>query len=144
MTLLQAPTLTPPTSPSPRSSQSAAVFPLSIEAGQQILLENIRWETYEHLREDLDLANSHVKLTYDTGRLEIFVLSPRHEWGKKLVAQLIELALIELDIPKTSFGSTTFKRADLAKGLEPDECYYIQNATRVHSDEEFDLTRNPP
>jgi Uma2 family endonuclease len=67
---------------------------------------------------------------------------PIHEKIKRLAGRLIELATLELDIPISSFGSTTWKRRDLAKGLEPDECYYIQNEPLVHGRTDIDLTRD--
>jgi len=54
------------------------------------------------------------------------------------------MATFELDIPVSSFGSTTWKRRDLAKGLEPDECYYIQSEPLVHGRSDIDLRRDPP
>jgi Uma2 family endonuclease len=41
-------------------------------------------------------------------------------------------------------GSTTFRRRELRKGLEPDECYYIQHEEQIRNREEIDLTRDPP
>jgi len=41
-------------------------------------------------------------------------------------------------------GSTTFKRADLARGFEPDECYYLQNAPAVRAKDQVDLSVDPP
>ena len=41
-------------------------------------------------------------------------------------------------------GSTTFGSADLDKGLEPDECYYIQNRGAIHGVIDIDLAIHPP
>jgi Uma2 family endonuclease len=41
-------------------------------------------------------------------------------------------------------GSSTWRRHDLWKGLESDECYYIQNEARVRGKDEIDLTVDPP
>lgn len=43
-----------------------------------------------------------------------------------------------------SAGSTTFNREDLRKGIEPDECYYIQNADRVRHRDQADLAVDRP
>jgi Uma2 family endonuclease len=67
-----------------------------------------------------------------------------HEKCKKLIGQMIEVLRLELRIPMESAGSTTFRRKRLAKGLEPDECYYIAHEAEVRSGEEFDLERDPP
>jgi Uma2 family endonuclease len=43
-----------------------------------------------------------------------------------------------------SLGSLTCSREDLAKGLEPDQCYYIQNESIVRGVEQIDLAKLPP
>jgi Uma2 family endonuclease len=43
-----------------------------------------------------------------------------------------------------SGGSTTFKRDDLLRGIGPDECYYLQNASAVRGKSEIDMSRDPP
>jgi Uma2 family endonuclease len=110
--------------------------------GEAITFTNVQWEQYERLLDDAEYR--HVRITYDQGRMTLMSPLPIHERVKKLAGRLIELATLELDIPVSSFGSTTWKRRDLAKGLEPDECYYIQNEPRVHGRTDIDLTRDPP
>lgn len=43
-----------------------------------------------------------------------------------------------------SLGSRTWNREDLARGLEPDQCYYIQNEVLVRKVEQIDLNQFPP
>jgi Uma2 family endonuclease len=38
----------------------------------------------------------------------------------------------------------THLRADLEKGFEPDECYYVQNWAMVAGTREIDFTKDPP
>ena len=40
--------------------------------------------------------------------------------------------------------STTFRRSDLARGLEPDNCYWIANEPLVRERDEVDLSVDPP
>jgi Uma2 family endonuclease len=54
-----------------------------------------------------------------------------HERPKKLIGQMIEVITEELETPRMSCGSTTFKDQLLDCGLEPDECYYIQHEAEV-------------
>jgi Uma2 family endonuclease len=107
-----------------------------------VVLDDIRWDTYQRLAEDL--VGERIRLTYDRGRLEITVPGPAHEASKKVLARLIEVLTLELDIPVTSLGSTTCKRADLSRGLEPDECYYIGVGAPATIGADFDLTLHPP
>jgi Uma2 family endonuclease len=109
---------------------------------RRILLSGISWEVYEQLRENEQ--NWHVHMAYDKGRLELMSPSSDHETIKKLIARLIEAFMVEMGIPHRSLGSTTWKRQELAKGLEADECYYILNHHRVRRRRHIDLSVDPP
>lgn len=52
--------------------------------------------------------------------------------------------LEELNIEFDPLGSTTFKREDIDAGVEPDECFYIQNEAVTRSLERIDVNINPP
>lgn len=47
-------------------------------------------------------------------------------------------------IQNECFGSTTFKRQDMAVGIEPDQCFYIENAAVMIGNRRVDLTIDPP
>ncbi|MGH7137947.1 MAG: Uma2 family endonuclease, partial [Pirellulales bacterium] len=113
-----------------------------IAAEPRFVLNGVSWETYVALR-DIE-ANWHVRMTYDRGTLEMKVNSDRHENMKKLIGRLIEAFTAELNIPLRSFGETTWRRREIDKGLEADECYYIVNQTLVSRRVEVDLLRDPP
>ncbi len=115
---------------------------VSSPAERRIYLTNIRWPTYLALL--ADLGEHRGRLTYDQGRLEIVSPSKKHEHLKKLVGRLIEAFSEELEIKIQSVSSTTLNREDLQKGVEADECYYVQNEAAVRNEEEIDLTRDPP
>jgi Uma2 family endonuclease len=90
---------------------------------QRVLLTGVPWETYVALRDAVDTPG--VRMTYCEGMLEIMSPLPAHEIAKKTVARLIEVYALERDIPLYGYGSTTFRSAAKAKGIEPDECYCI-------------------
>jgi Uma2 family endonuclease len=50
----------------------------------------------------------------------------------------------ERDMDVEALGSTTFRREDLEKGLEPDDCYYIHNPNAIRGRREIDLSVDPP
>ena len=56
----------------------------------------------------------------------------------------MEIITEELGIEIASLGSCTWSREDLQKGLEPDECYYIQNEAVVRGKETITLSVDPP
>ncbi|MBI5366155.1 MAG: Uma2 family endonuclease [Planctomycetes bacterium] len=111
-------------------------------AEQRFLLAAANWSIYGRLLDALD--DRHVFVTYDRGRLELMSPSPEHETHKSLLRRLIETLVLELDIDIRSGGSMTFRREDIDRGLEPDECYWILNEPRVCDHMDVDLTRDPP
>ena len=113
------------------------------QAANRFLLKNISWQTYEALLKDLESQRG-IRLTYDRGLLEIMTPLAPHERNSRLIGRLVEALTEELNIEICSFGSLTCKREDLARGLEPDECYYIQNKPVIRSLEQIDLNQDPP
>jgi Uma2 family endonuclease len=112
-----------------------------------VLLEGISWDTYEKLRDDLDLdsAGSHVKIVYDNGWMAIMAPLRVHDRNKRLIGRMIEMTSFVLNIPIASFGSATWRRKDRRKGAEPDEGYYVQHAALIGGRaEDVDLKRDPP
>ena len=109
---------------------------------EYVLLEGVRYSTYEALLEDI--GNRHIRLTYDNGSLEIMTVSPRHEWAKKLIGRMIEAMTEELNIPIRSGGSTTFKKELSKKGLEPDDCYWVANERAVRGRPDLEIELDPP
>ncbi|NCJ06510.1 Uma2 family endonuclease [Synechococcales cyanobacterium C] len=109
---------------------------------QHITLTEISWEGYETI---LNLLGDRpVRVTYNRGLLELMILSYGHERYKKLLARLVETLTEELNLPMEAGGSTTFKRQNLERGLEPDECFYIQNQALVRGKRSIDLNEDPP
>jgi len=51
---------------------------------------------------------------------------------------------LETRIGFVGVGALTLRREDLGKGLEPDECYYVQTPAPPISEAEFDLNIFPP
>ena len=120
----------------------ATVEQVVLRGERRIVLSGIAWELYEQLRENED--NWHVRMAYDKGRLELMSPSPDHEALKELICEMIKVFTAELGIPRRSLGSTTWKRAELAKGLEPDGCFYMLNHPQVCRRRHVDLAVDPP
>jgi Uma2 family endonuclease len=110
---------------------------------QRIILRNVSWETYERLlAENADSSNP--RFTYDRGVLEIMSPSAEHAEISHVLTLLVNIVAEELDIDIRGFGSTTFRREDLARGFEPDSCFYIQSVERISGRAALDLTIDPP
>jgi Uma2 family endonuclease len=116
----------------------------NLEPGEPMMLTGVSWATYERLLAERDRVRPGVKLTYDRGRLEIMTVSRVHERWKGILARLIEALTMELRIPIVCGCSLTIRREDLERGLEPDECYYVQHALQMVPMRELDFTRDPP
>lgn len=114
-----------------------------IQSPDRVLLQDISWQTYQSLVQDFENQPA-LRLTYDRGLLEIRMPLDPHETYKKLLGRLVEALTEELGIEIRSLGSRTCDREDLARGLEPDQCYYIQNEALVWNKEQIDLTQDPP
>src|SRR5437588_11765498 len=111
-------------------------------SGQRLVLGDVSWRSYERLLRVFD--DRHLRITYDRGALEIMTLSPEHERFKCLLSYLVLVLVEELGWNMASFGSMTFKRKKRGRGLEPDECYWIQNEPLVRGKDKIDLRRDPP
>jgi Uma2 family endonuclease len=121
---------------------TATLLPSRPPPGEVVLLDDVTWDFYEALLHENE--ETHVRISYDGGRLQLMSPLPKHEWFKRRIGRLIETATLEWGIPISSLGSTTWRRRDLRKGLEADECYYIQHEGQVRSRDDLDLSRDPP
>lgn len=114
-----------------------------LEKTQSVVLPNVSWKSYKTISDALqDETPAH--FTFDRGKLEIMVLSLRHENLKKILAMLFESLSDNLEIEIFAAGSTTFQREDLERGFEPDECYYVENAELMRGKDSVNLSFDPP
>jgi len=92
-----------------------------LEAERRVLLSGVPWATYVLLRDTVESGGVH--MTYLKGWLEIVTNGRTHEMSAKQIARLLELFCLERDIPLYGYRSTTFRKEEAERGLEPDECY---------------------
>ncbi|MEB3273872.1 MAG: Uma2 family endonuclease [Prochlorothrix sp.] len=97
---------------------------------QTCTLTNISWPTYQALLRDMGDHRA-ARLSYTQGHLHIKMPSKLHELINRLLARLVTTLTEELNLEIVDLGSTTLQREDLAKGVEPDTCFYIQNAPQL-------------
>ncbi|NJR37792.1 MAG: Uma2 family endonuclease [Leptolyngbyaceae cyanobacterium CSU_1_4] len=116
---------------------------LSVPPGKSILIHDLSWQEFENILEELGEHRS-ARVAYDQGTLEIMTPLPEHEADKEMIGDLLKALLEELDIEFLSLGSTTFKNSKMLKGIEPDQCFYIQNEAAVRGKKRLDLTIDPP
>lgn len=116
--------------------------PEAVDSGRRLVLNSVSWEAYGKFLEAM--GDRPIRTTYDRGTFEIMSPLPRHERSKRRIGRLLEMLTYELGIPIQSAGSTTFRRAAVNRGLEPDECYYLANESRLRGKIDIDFETDPP
>ncbi|MEJ1936279.1 Uma2 family endonuclease, partial [Nostoc sp. NIES-2111] len=116
---------------------------LIIPAGHQLLMKGISWATYKNILAELG-ENRNYRVSYSQGVLEIMAPLPEHEVAKVIIGDLVKALLEELDIEFWSLGSTTFDKEIMDAGVEPDDCFYIENEAKVRGKDRIDLEIDPP
>ncbi|WP_107667362.1 Uma2 family endonuclease [Cyanothece sp. BG0011] len=111
--------------------------------GERILLKNVTWDEFEQILEELGEHRAS-KIAYHHHILEIMNPLPEHERNKEIISDLIKILLEELEIEFCSLGSTTFKNKLMQQGIEPDNCFYIENEAKIRGKDRLDLTIDPP
>ncbi len=116
---------------------------IHVPPGQRVLLENVTWTELEAILEELGEHRA-ARIAYDRGTLEIMAPLPEHEDNKEIISDLVKALLEELDIEFRCLGPTTFKNQFMEQGIEPDQCFYIQNEAFIRGKKRLDLTIDPP
>ncbi|MEH2361357.1 Uma2 family endonuclease [Nostoc sp.] len=116
---------------------------LSVPPGHRVILHDVSWQEFEAILEELGDHRA-ARLAYSQGTLEMRMPLPKHKKAKVIIGDLVKILLEELEIDCETFGSTTFKREDMAFGVEPDDSFYIQNHAQMIGKERIDLTIDPP
>jgi Uma2 family endonuclease len=110
----------------------------------RVLLRNVSWQTYERLIEERE-ERPVPRFFYDRGVMEIMSPSKRHETMSRVVASLVEEIAVEMGLDFESAGSTTFKNEGMARGFEPDECFYFgENIELVRGKDDIALDAGDP
>jgi Uma2 family endonuclease len=108
-----------------------------------VLLDGITWKTFERILHELG-ENRGTRLAYDHGHLEIMSPSSSHENLKELLSDIAHNLVRALRVDFAKMGSTTFKRRELRRGFEPDQCFYIQRYAVIRERRgELDLAHDP-
>ena len=112
-------------------------------AEPRIVLRGVGWDVYETLLHRLE--GQPIRLTYDRGDLELMSPSPEHEEFGNLLGRMVETITEELRLPCIGAGSTTWRKKLKDRGLEADECYYLESVPRLRGRrKDLDLAIDPP
>jgi len=119
------------------------VMETAIEPEPRVLLHDVSWQAYEQIGEALRDRPA-LRLAYDRGSLEIKTTSARYEMLKQRLGRFLETLVEEHNLRLLPGGFATFKRSDLEKGLEPDQCYWIADEPRMRGRDDWDAASDPP
>jgi Uma2 family endonuclease len=124
-------------------AMTATLINLHLLPGQKVTLQPVTWHELEDILLKLGDRRSS-RIAYANEILEIIAPLPEHERSKVVIADLVKVLLRVQKRRWESLGSTTFKREGMAAGIEPDDCFYIQNYQAVIGKDRLDLSIDPP
>ena len=116
---------------------------IQLSPGNMICIHDVTWEQFEAILEELG-ENRSTRIAYSRGTLEMMSPLPAHERPHRIIGYIVTTLLDAQERDWEDFGSTTFKRQQKAVGLEPNTCFYIQNAQQVRNCMQMDLDIFPP
>src|SRR5579883_466724 len=93
---------------------------------RRVVYRNVDWAFYEELVDSIP-ASSHIHVDYDGKDLEVMAIGPDHDDVTYYLGLFVSLVAAVMEIPHRGLGSTTWKRPEIARGLEADQCYYFQS-----------------
>jgi Uma2 family endonuclease len=105
------------------------IHQIKLAPDSAMMISGLTWVRYKALLNELGDDRS-TRTAYDHGTLEIRMPGEAHEIINRLLAKIITMLALELGIEANDFGSTTLNRKSIDRGIEPDSCFYIQNAMR--------------
>ena len=114
-----------------------------LPSGGTMIVPDVSWEDYQQLVAEANNQNG-VRLTFAQGNLEIMSPLPVHEKYKEFLLRLMDRLSTLMGFDLESLGSTTFNQEWLDNGVEPDTCFYIQNAAKIIGKNRIDLAVDPP
>jgi Uma2 family endonuclease len=101
------------------------------------------WQEFEEILIERG-EHSHTRFAYYQGILEVMSPLPEHERSVVIISDLIKLILRIQKQSWESLRSTTLKKQGMAAGIEPDECFYIENYQAVIGKDIINLNVDPP
>jgi Uma2 family endonuclease len=107
-----------------------------------ITLTGIKWLTFKAIMSDVGDGRAW-RIAYAEGVLEIRMPLTEHEEPKGMIESFVEAFADALDIEVRKLGALTLEREDLARAIEPDTCFYIQNESVVRG-KSINLPADPP
>ncbi len=114
-----------------------------LDRRQHLFLDEVSWETYQAILDEVEGEGRHFRHTYDRGRLEITSRSLVHEVPKVLLGLFVAVLAEEMNLNLHLGGELTLQRKTVRRGIEPDQCYWIANERLVRGKMDIDFGKDP-
>jgi Uma2 family endonuclease len=108
---------------------AAPLHQIEIIPGSAICISGLDWDEYITVLNQLGDDRA-TRIAYTPNILEIRMPGQLHESINRLLAAIIMTLAEEYGYEFNGLGSMTINRPDLKKAIEPDSCFYIQNAQK--------------
>jgi Uma2 family endonuclease len=92
---------------------------------RRVVFRGVGWSFYEKLVDSIP-ETSNIHVDYDGRDLEIMAIGPDHDDVKFLLGEFVSQVAAWTNIPFRALASTTWKRPEIARGLEADQCFFFQ------------------
>src|SRR5882757_3204405 len=106
-----------------------------LDRPQHFVMTGVSWEYYEQTLKEI--GDRPIRVAYLDGMMELLSPLPEHGRGAFAIGDLVSHLTLECDIPRISFGVTTFRRKAKAAGAEPDACFYFNEVDSVQDMKRF-------
>jgi Uma2 family endonuclease len=110
--------------------------------GAMLVVHEVSWDEYEVVLEGLQHRRT-LRISYDSGRLEIVSVSSGHGWYQSLIGDLVVIFCEVFRFRSEKLGPVTWKRRSLLKGTEPDVSLYVRNRQQIIG-KDIDIETDPP
>ncbi len=91
---------------------------------QRVVFRGVDWSFYDRLVDSIP-ESSNIHVDYDGKDLEVMGKRRGHDRRLRVLRTIVEVIAQEMGIDYGGGGETTWKRPELARGLEADECFYF-------------------
>ncbi|MGD1852244.1 MAG: hypothetical protein ACFCBU_17210 [Cyanophyceae cyanobacterium] len=115
---------------------------LVIPPGSTVTIQAI-WDEFNDILQELgDRRTSHI--AYQNNQLNIMVPLPAYTRAKEDLEEFIKILFEEFSTHYRPLGSTTLQNAEKLVGIEPGNCFYIQNSDPLSTETPLNLEQVPP
>lgn len=116
---------------------------LSFPPDTPVSLSGVLWQDFEQLMDELG-EKSGLRVYYDQGEMQFMAPSAGYEDHKNIIGDLVKCLLDVKDIEFRALGSTTFRKRQVHKAVEADECFYIEHEAAIRGKTKVNLDTDPP